>query len=302
MMKIEFGLVLPSGPRKDHVETWLDDLDSHIPGLERAFASLWMTDHFCRDEIPVYEAWTVMAFAAARWPQFSIGPMVLGQSYRNPALLAKMGATLQSLSQGRFIMAIGAGWKEDEYHAYGYPFPPASTRIEQLGETLEIVRRMWNEPGPVTYQGKHYRITDAYCEPRPDPAPTLIVGGGGRKTMKLAVEYADWWNLPDADAMQCEQRVTILHKLCAEAGRDPNSLRITWFGRLAVADSLAAAKALSGGRWTQENAIVGTPAQVIEQIEAFKAAGVSYFMVEVLGLTDPATRARVLEQVLPRVR
>ena len=301
-MNTEFGLVLPAGPQRTDVDAWLDDLDAHIPELAGTFASLWMTDHFCRGEIPVFEAWTVMAFAAARWPQFAIGPMVLGQSYRNPALLAKMAATLHSLSQGRFIMAIGAGWKEDEYHAYGYPFPRASTRIEQLGEALEIMRRMWTKPGPVTYRGKHYQIVDAYCEPRPDPLPTLIVGGGGNKTMKLAVEYADWWNLPDADATQCGERVPVLHRLCAEAGRDPASLRITWFGRLAVADSLAAAEALSNGRWTQENAIVGTPEQVVDQIEAFKATGVTYFMVEVLGLTDPATRALVVEQVLPRVR
>lgn len=178
---IDFGLVLPVGPAKNEINRWLDDLDTHLPGLETYFKSLWMTDHFFWDDNPTYEAWTVLAYAAARWPQFDIGPMVLGQSYRNPVMLAKMGATLQMLCNGRFIMAVGAGWKEDEYHAYGYPFPRPGVRVEQLEDTLEIIRRMWTEEGQVSYQGKHYHIANAYCEPKPNPLPKIIGGGGGKK-------------------------------------------------------------------------------------------------------------------------
>ncbi len=301
-MAVDFGLVLPAGPRKGQVNAWLDDLDAHIPFFVDHFKGLWMTDHFMRYEEPVYEAWVVMAFAAARWPQFTIGPIVLGQSYRNPALTAKMGATLQTLTDGRFIMALGAGWKEDEYHAYGYPFPRAGIRIEQLADTLEIVHRLWHEPGPVTYHGKHYHIVDAYCEPRPAPIPTLIVGGGGAKTMALAVHYGDWWNLPDKNAEGYAERLTTLRQLCVEGGRDPQSLRLTWFGRLAVAKSEGDAEALSNGKWTRKNAIVGTVSQVIEQFQQFTALGVDYFMFELLNFTDPETRAAVLEEVLPRVR
>jgi len=300
-MSIDFGLVLSSGPRKQHLQAWLDDLDTHLPELVGHFKSLWMTDHFVWDDEPTFEAWTVMAFAAARWPQFDIGPMVLGQSYRNPALVAKMGATLQTLSRGRLIMALGAGWKEDEYHAYGYPYPAPSVRIEQLADTLEIVKRMWTETGPVTYHGKHYQVTAAYCEPKPDPVPQIIVGGGGAKTMALAVRYADWWNLPDAQAATYAQRLATLKDLCESAGRDPRSLRSTWFGRLAVAESEAAAVALSDGRWTRQNAVVGTPAQVIEHLQEFAALGVSYFMVEVLNLPNAETRAMLLEEVLPKI-
>lgn len=301
-MPIDFGLVLPAGPRKNQIDAWLDNLDALLPTLQGAFKSLWMTDHFFWGDEPTYEAWTVMAFAAARWPQFDIGPMVLGQSYRNPALLAKMGATLQTLSHGRFIMAIGAGWKEDEYHAYGYPYPSAGVRIEQLADTLEIMRRMWRDPGPVTYHGKHYHIADAWCEPRPNPVPTLIVGGGGTKTMGLAVQYADWWNLPDADAAKYGQRIATLNELCEQAGRDPASLRRTWFGRLAVGKTQAEAEALSNGKWTRANALVGTVAQVLEQIEERAALGATYLMVEVLGVEDPERRAAVLEEIVPRFR
>jgi alkanesulfonate monooxygenase SsuD/methylene tetrahydromethanopterin reductase-like flavin-dependent oxidoreductase (luciferase family) len=300
-MTIDFGLVLPAGPRKNQVNQWLDDLDRTLPRLAEQFKSLWMTDHFFWDDDPTYEAWTVLAFAAARWPQFDLGPIVLGQSYRNPALLAKMGATLQALCRGRFIMAIGAGWKEDEYHAYGYPFPRGRIRVEQLEDTLEIIKRMWTESGPVTYQGKHYGLTNAYCEPKPEPVPPIIVGGGGSKTMLLAARYADWWSIPDANFGHYSERLTILREHCDAIGRDPASLRLTWFGRLAVASSEAEAEALSDGVWTKNNALIGTPAQVSEQLHQFIELGVDYFMVEALGVSQPDLLEMVLGEVLSPV-
>ena len=300
--RIDFGLVLPTGPRENQIHQWLDDLDELLPDLEEHFKSLWMTDHFFWEDEPTYEAWTVLAFAAARWPQFDIGPMVLGQSYRNPALLAKMGATLQALCNGRFIMAVGAGWKEDEYHAYGYPFPSPGIRVDQLEDTLEIIKRLWTEPGRVSYQGKYYSVTDAYCEPKPDPMPPIIIGGGGTRTMMLAARFADWWNIPDKNFELYQERVSILREHCAAIGRDPESLRLTWFGRLAVANTEAEAEALSSGKWTKENALAGTPAQIVEQIQQFKDLGVDYFMIDVLRLSDPQTRRLLLAQVLPHVR
>ena len=105
--------------------------------------------------------------------------MVLGQSYRNPATLALMAATLQALSGGKFIMGIGAGWKEDEYRAYNYPYPSPSVRVQQLEEILIILKKMWEEPGQVSYQGRHYAIKDAWCEPKPEPQIPILVGGGG---------------------------------------------------------------------------------------------------------------------------
>lgn len=298
-MSVDFGLVLPAGPRKDSVNPWLDDLEAVLPSLTGHFKSLWMTDHFMRGEMPVYEAWTVLSYAAACWPQFDLGPIVLGQSYRNPAMLAKMGATLQSLSRGRLVMALGAGWKADEYLAYGYPFPSAKIRLEQLEEAIIIVKRLWTEPGPVSFEGQYYRISDAYCEPRPDPVPTLLVGGGGRTTIGLAARYADWWNLPDANFEKLQSRLPIVQERCERVGRDPASLRLTWFGRLAVARSEAEALALSNGKWTKERALVGTPEQVVAEMQRFIEAGVDYFMIEVLGLSITETRAMVLEEVLP---
>lgn len=301
-MTLRFGLNLPAGPIMGSVSKFMDDLDLTLPQLEGHFESLWMTDHFIWDDEPCYEAWTVMSYIAARWPQFLIGPMVLGQSYRNPALLAKMGATLQSISDGRFIMGIGAGWKEDEYRAYNWPYPRAGIRIEQLQDTLEIMTRMWREPGPVTWQGRHYQVSDAWCEPRPNPVPPIIVGGGGRKTMRLAAQYADGWNHSDSAIGTFSERLAILQQHCEELGRDPASIEISWFGRLSVGATEQAAIVRSEGRWTRDKAFVGTPSQVVELMQAFVEAGVSTFMLDILDLAEEEVLGAVLEEILPALR
>ncbi|MEZ4556549.1 MAG: LLM class flavin-dependent oxidoreductase [Caldilineaceae bacterium] len=264
-MTIDFGLVLPAGPPKGALDRWRDDLDAVLPVVASRFRSLWMTDHFFWDDAPTFEAWTVLAYAAARWPQFELGPIVLGQSYRNPALLAKMAATLQTLTRGRLIMAIGAGWKEDEYHAYGYDFPRPGVRVQQLEEALEIITRLWTEPGQVTYRGEYYHVVDAWCEPKPDPVPPLLVGGGGVKTMRLAARFADFWNIPDANIATYRERMAVLDEHCAALGRDPATIRRSWFGRMVLGrdDAEVAAR---GGQWTRANALAGTPAQVVAQL------------------------------------
>jgi alkanesulfonate monooxygenase SsuD/methylene tetrahydromethanopterin reductase-like flavin-dependent oxidoreductase (luciferase family) len=301
-MAVDFGFVLPAGPTKGQISKWKDDLDALLPRLENDFKSLWMTDHFFWNDNPTYEAWTVLAYIAARWPQFHIGPSVLGQGYRNPALIAKMAATLQTLGDGRFIMAIGAGWKEDEYRAYGYGYPSARVRVEQLEDSLEIIRRLWTEPGKVSYQGKQYQITDAYCEPKPDPIPPIIVGGGGNTTTLLAARFGDGWNLYDSDIKKYTERLGILKRHCETLERDINTLQLSWFGRLAVGNTEADALALSDGKWNKTNALVGTPRQVVETVQAFADIGVELFMVEVLAISDPDVMGMVLEEVLPKVR
>lgn len=301
-MAVEFGLSLPAGPPHGRINKWLDDLDTLLPQLEGHIKSVWMTDHFFWDDHPTYEAWTAISFLAARFTRFIVGPVVLGQSYRNPALTAKMAATLQVLSNGRLFMGIGAGWKEDEYRAYGYPFPSARVRVEQLEDTLEIMRRLWTVPGRVTYHGHHYSIVDAYLEPMPEPIPPILVGGGGRKTTLLAVRYADLWNMPDANFEQYRKRLSYIDQHCETVGRDPDTLRKGWFGRLVLGQTED--KAIQRGlpKYTRERAFVGTPAQVVEQMGPFIEAGCDHFIVEILDLETPDVMAMFLEQVLPHVQ
>jgi alkanesulfonate monooxygenase SsuD/methylene tetrahydromethanopterin reductase-like flavin-dependent oxidoreductase (luciferase family) len=301
-MPIDFGFGMLSRPNRAQMQTWMSDLDFCLPKFAAQYKSLWISDHFFWDDTPTLEAWSVISYMAARWPQFDIGPMVLGQSYRNPALLAKMGATLQILTGGRFIMGIGAGWKEDEYHAYNFPFPPAGVRVEQLADTLEILKRLWTVPSKVTYHGKHYQVTDAYCEPKPDPVPPIMVGGSGIRVLGLAARYADWWNMPDATVPVYADRVQALNAQCEAIGRDPSTLRKTWWGRVVLGHTEAEAQQRGEGKYTRDNTIFGTPQQVIEQMHQFIDLGVDYFMTITVDHTNPDVIGMMLDEVVPAVK
>ena len=299
---IDFGLGLLAGPPIGQHERWLADLDAVLPQLEGTFRSLWMTDHFFWDGEPTFEAWTALSFIAARYPNFEIGPMVLGQSYRNPAMLALMAGSLQTLTNGRLIMGIGAGWKEDEYRAYDYDYPAAKIRLEQLEESLIILKKMWEEPGQASYEGKHYRIQDAWCEPKPEPTIPILVGGGGKTTMKHAAKYADIWNYPDASLERYVQRLDILKNHLEAIKRDPADLRFSWFGRVAIGKTEAEAEQRGKSRtqqWTRDNAFVGTASQIAEQMSAFVDQGCDYFMVDIIGLPDEDIIGLVTEELIP---
>ena len=303
-MTIDFGLGLLFGPPKGRNAEWLATLDAVIPNLTGHMRSVWMTDHFMWRDEPTYEAMMTLAFLAARYPQIEVGPMVLGQNYRNPAMLAQMASTLQALTNGRFVMGIGAGWKEDEYRAYHYAFPTPGERIQQLEETLILLKKMWTQPGPVTFEGRHYSVTDAWCEPKPHPAPPILVGGTGLKTIMLAAKYADMWNMSDANLAGYTERLAILNQHCETIGRDPATLRKTWFGRMAIGATAAQAQARANSRaipYSTANAFVGTPAQIVEQLHGFVAAGVSYFMIDVIGLPDPDVIAMLTGEIIPQI-
>lgn len=296
---IRFGLVVPDRPPKENISQWRIMLDAVVPTLQPVIDSLWMTDHFFWEADPTYEAWTVMTYLVTRFPEFTVGSIVLGQSYRNPALLAKMASTLQSLSDGRVFLGIGAGWKEDEYQAYGYTYPEPIVRVEQLEDTLEIMTRLWNEAGQVSYQGKHHHISNAYCEPKPDPMIPILVGGGGRKTMMLAARFADEWNMPDCNIEHYNKRHAILKQHCESIGRDFDTMTVSWFGRLSIGDSYEQALARSEGQWHRDNALVGTIDEVKAQIQSFVDVGVTRFMVDILDLADDAVHEQVLGDLLP---
>ena len=299
-MNVKFGLVVPAGPEKGAIQAWQTDLDTIVPKLFPRFDSLWMTDHFFWGDNPTYEAWTVISYLATRYPDHQVGSVVLGQGYRNPALTAKMVSTLQSLSDGRIFFGIGAGWKEDEYHAYGYPFPEPKVRVEQLEDTLEIVTRLWQDAEPVTYNGKHYHIADAYCLPKPDPVPPILVGGGGRKTMMLAARFANMWNIPDCNVEAYTQRLDILKEHCQTIGRDIAEIELSWFGRLSIGRTYEEALNRSDGKWHNGNALVGTISEVRDLMQDFINVGVSRFIVEVLDVADAYVQSSILEELIPQ--
>ncbi|MCY3796577.1 MAG: LLM class flavin-dependent oxidoreductase [Chloroflexi bacterium] len=301
---VDFGLGLLHGPPKGQNDLFLADLDKTLSQIKGSFRSIWMTDHFQWEGQPTFEAWTVMSYLLARYPEFEVGPMVLGQNYRNPALLALMAATLQALSGGRFIMGIGAGWKEDEYLAYDYEYPSPRVRLQQLEETLIILKKMWEEPGQVSFEGAHYRIRDAWCEPKPEAKIPILVGGGGYTTMKHAAKYADMWNLPDKPLGPYIERLNIMRRHLDEIGRDPATLRFSWFGRVSLGRTEAEAEARGKSRiphWTQENSFVGAPQRVAELMSEFVEAGVDYFMIDIIDAPDEEIVGMFTEEVIPAI-
>src|SRR5262249_50332700 len=157
------------------------------------FTTIWASDHLQEGAENRFEAISRVSYLAASFPDHRVGTLVIGQGYRNPALLAKAAATAQYLSQGRLTLGIGAGWHEEEHLAYGYGFPSPRTRVEQLEEAIQILRGMW-QGGPFSFQGRHYDVTDAYCIPKPDPPIELLVGTNGHRALKIAAMYADAWN------------------------------------------------------------------------------------------------------------
>lgn len=165
------------------------------------FDSFWVSDHFFggpggTPDRNCLEAWTLLAALGRDTTRIRLGVLVAAVQYRNPALQAKMAASVDHISCGRLEFGIGAGWKEDEYRAYGYDFPAPGERVDQLREGIEITRRLWSEDR-ATYHGKHYTIHDAVCAPKPTqrPRPPIWVGGAGPRVMRLAARYADGFDL-----------------------------------------------------------------------------------------------------------
>jgi alkanesulfonate monooxygenase SsuD/methylene tetrahydromethanopterin reductase-like flavin-dependent oxidoreductase (luciferase family) len=151
-------------------------------------------------------------------------------------------------------------------------------------------------------------VVDAYCEPKPNPAPPIMVGGPGNKTIALAARYADWYNIADATLERFAERLGVIRQACKAIGRDPKTLRLTWFGRLSLGKTEAEARTRAThvgrehyGIWTIDGAFVGTPAQVVEKIHAFADLGVDYFMFEILDLADPDIRDMAIQEVFAKV-
>ncbi len=299
MSKVQFGLVVPNGPYKSlSREEFTAAVDKSLELVTGHFDSAWVTDHLQVEDNSLFEGWTALTYRAAQHPQLKFGHAVLSQSFRNPALLAKMAATLQYLTNGRFILGIGAGWKEDEYTAYGYEFPSAGRRVGELEESLQIINALWREK-QATVEGKYYRVVNAYCEPKPEPLPPVVIGGAKPRILRLIARYADWWNVSGVSIDNYKLFVQECERACEEVGRDPKTLRRTWFGRCLCAPTEEAVKALNVDHLTTDRAFVGTPSQVIEQMRAFIDLGVDYFMFSCGGFPHLTTLEMLINEVLP---
>lgn len=279
------------------------------------YDSILFVDHMWSRGLPDMdhlEAWTVMSATAAVTDRLKIGTLVMCNSYRNPALLAKMAASLDALSNGRLIFGIGAGWMDEEYRAYGYPFPSVRTRIEQLDEGLEIITRMFSEPR-ATVQGKYYAVDGAVNNPKPvqQPRPPILIGGAGEKLMlRVVARHADIWNCPNNVATELPRKLAVLRDHCAAIGRDPNQIEVSEQCVVVLGkddnefkEKWAFANAALGRVFDLEKtAFRGTPNQVIDQLHKRKEQGVTFFTVLFGDFHHPATLELFVEKVLPACR
>jgi len=237
---------------------------------ERAgFTRLWVSDHLFLDpnaaNTDCLEAWTLLAALAVRTERIRIGPMVTSQSYRNPALLAKIAAGVDVMSRGRLEFGLGAGWKEVEYRAYGYEFPDGPTRVTQMIETLEICTRMWKDER-ATYQGRYYRIADALCSPKPMQKPLPIwIGGSKPRVMRAAARFAHAFNFNIGTSAQTDTLKAAMREMdeiCRAVKRDPSTLLRSSFLMATVGSTAARSEELLKEFAKQQKT---DPAKILEQ-------------------------------------
>ena len=303
---VRFGLFVPQGP----IDTGA--LREIAQTAERSgFHSLWVYDHLYNYPSPehpdVLEAFTLMSVLAGWTQRIRIGAMVLCDAYRNPALTAKMAATLDVLSRGRLELGYGAGWHETEYRGYGYAFASTAKRIAMMDEGLTVIKALWHG-GPATFAGKHYRIADAVCRPTPvqQPHPPITIGGGGEKLLLRAVaRHADVWNYFPIPLAAYEHKRAVLHEHCAAIGRDPATLDQSLMVPLATArwekevrDQIETARQ-GGGVWSYDDQLVqGTPDIVGPRLRDYQRRGVTFFILVLPNPTDLSQIEFVAKEVV----
>jgi len=255
-------------------------------GESAGFSRLWLSDHLFLGADSVrtdcLEAWTALAALSRDLSRIRMGVMVTCQSYRNPALLAKIAAGVDQMSGGRLEFGLGAGWKELEYRAYGYDFPPPGVRVDELVDTLEICLRMWRDE-KATYAGKRYSVTDALCAPKPVQSPLPRI-------FSSAARYADWMNHTAGDLTPAgiAVRQDALNAACVRQKREPKTLKRSAFLTIIAGatpravDSLVAEVAdrakVTPDAWRagRPSAIVGTPDQVAARMREYAGIGIDH--------------------------
>ena len=300
MATIEFGLMVGDTLEKAGRPHYLEDVNRLLNTVKGVYTSAWFIDHLQSQDSDLLEGWTALTYLAALHPELQWGHAVLCQSFRNPALVAKMAATLQFLSGGRYILGIGAGWDEEEYLAYGYDFPAAGTRVEELDEALQIIKALWTQE-EASFEGKHYRIRNARCEPKPNPLPTIMVGAFKPRMLRVAAKHADWWNVSSTGITDYRLCVQEFERACEDVGRALGSVRRSWCGGCACAPTEQEVATMVEQRPQLQPGedFIGTPRQLLEQMQPFVELGVDTFILDCSGFPSLTTATMLVNEVLP---
>jgi alkanesulfonate monooxygenase SsuD/methylene tetrahydromethanopterin reductase-like flavin-dependent oxidoreductase (luciferase family) len=294
--KMKFGIAVTAG--KDP----LLGIERGLKAGALGFSTVYTFDHFFfltpSPTANQLECWTVLTTIAAKTERLRVGSLVTAVGYRYPSVLAKIASTLDVISNGRLTLGIGAGWFKQEYLAYGIPFPPYSVRMEQLAEAVQVLRAMWTQKKPV-FKGTHFKIEDAYCNPKPiqNPLPLLIGGNSEGPLLTLAAKEAQIFNAFWVSAEDCRRKFKILGEQERAAGRPKGSVLRSFFTNAFIVDSPSGVDNLVNSRWSAKSGttkeewqsvrFIGTVDQIIKQIENFEKAGAEEIIV-VFGDKEPS--------------
>lgn len=310
MGQVHFGVTLPQIKR-----SWQETRAAAETFDSLGFDSVWLNDHLYgvpMPSLPILEAWTTLSAVAATTQRVRLGTLVSPVGFRNPALLAKMAATLDQISNGRVIVGLGCGWFQMEFEGYGYPFPSLRHRLEQLEEAAVLMKRLWTEP-QVSFEGRHFNAREAFCEPKPvqRPHPPIMIGGGGEKlTLRVVAEQADQWNTFGSPE-DFRRKIAILREHGRAVGRNTEEIEVSWAGVMHVTDSASEKAALmqalaeTYGRpmeAVEPTVLVGSIEEIIERIGRYLEVGVTHFICVARPPFHHPSLRQFAERVIPRVR
>lgn len=306
---MHFGVTLPQIKR-----SWAETRAAAEAFEAAGFDSLWLNDHLYgvpAATIPILEAWTTLSAVGAITRRAELGLLVSPPGFRQPALLAKMAATLDHVTSGRVVVGLGIGWFRQEFEGYGFPFLPVRERLEQLDEAVRILKAMWSGE-PVSFAGKHFRVEDAVCTPAVTRRPPILIGGGGEKVLlRLVAEHADVWNNPAAHQGELPHRIEVLKRRCREVGRDFEEIAVSQQTLVVLGEDekdgrakMEKAKTLYGFHMgdVEAHGIWGSAEQVVEKIERHRRMGVRQLVVELFGRDTKEPARLFAERVMPAFR
>ncbi len=286
------------------------------------FDSGWLYDHLyslTRKEDACVECWTTLTYLASLTKRMKIGSLVLCNQFRHPALLAKMSATLDIVSNGRLQLGMGAGWYDEESMEMGVEFPSAAIRIQRLKESVQIVKLLWASE-KATYKGKHYSIQNAICNPKPiqKPGPPVIVGiiKGTKVMPRVAAEVADGVNLTFISPEECRRRMDLVKSACKKLNRSPDQIHFSWQGRILIAsdesklnmklEAFAKKANMPRAEYVKEleseASIIGTPEVCSRKLRAYMDIGIEHFMLVFLGDRSLEPLRDFADKVMPELR
>ena len=285
-------------PRPTHT---FDETKYLAQKVERTgWDGLWLADHFMPNaqdvSAPWPEALTTLSAIAAVTPRIRLGTLVVGNTYRHPAVLAKMAATIDHVSNGRMVLGLGAGWQENEHRKYGINFFDVPGRLARLEEACKVIKHLFQNESS-TFEGDFYQLAEAPLEPKPvqNPLPLLIGGGGEKVTLRITAQYADEWNVWGTVAT-LKHKIRVLDEHCERLGRDPKTLRRTAVALVYLTDDTAVAEKM---RTNTQATIAGSVAALQDTVAAYQALGVDELIVPNFNLRGDAED--VMDQLIGEV-